>query len=103
MRTSQAATTAASASGHSRSVQQPSTASRCWRTTSANTAVRSRSVWACLNRRTRAASARPLSLTVIAATPIHGQSDLTASRMPRLAYLFVRVLWSFCALLIGRN
>jgi uncharacterized MAPEG superfamily protein len=93
MRTSQAAPTAASASGHSRSAQQLSTASRCRRTTSANTAVRSRSVWACLNRRTRAASACPASLAVIAATPIHGQLDLTASRMPRLAYLYVRVLW----------
>jgi hypothetical protein len=69
MRTSRAAATAASASGHSRSVQQPSTASRCWRTTSANTAVRSRSVWACLNCRTSAASACLPSLAVIAATP----------------------------------
>ena len=69
MRTSPAAATAASASGHSSSAQQHSTASRCWRTTSANTAARSRSVWACLNRRTSAASARLASLVVIAATP----------------------------------
>jgi hypothetical protein len=69
MRTSQAAATAASASGHSRSAQQPSTASRCWRTTSANTAVRSCSVRACLNRVTSAASAWLPSLVVIAATP----------------------------------
>ena len=69
MRTSPAAATAASASGHSPSAQQPSTASPCCRTTSANTAVRSRSVWACLNRRTSAASACLSSLVAIAATP----------------------------------
>jgi hypothetical protein len=69
MRTSRAAATAASASGHSRSAQQPSTVSPCCRTTSANTAVRSRSVRACLNRSTSAASACLSSLVAIAATP----------------------------------
>jgi hypothetical protein len=102
-RTSQAATTAASASGHSRSAQQPSTASRCSRTTSAKTAVRSRSVWACLNRRTRAASACPPSLTVIAATPIHGQSDLPLAGCHGFRTCMSGYHGNFCALLIGGN
>jgi hypothetical protein len=68
IRTSLAAATAASASGHSRSAQAHSSASRCWRTTSANTPVRSRFVWACLNRRTSAASACPRSFAVMDAT-----------------------------------
>jgi hypothetical protein len=68
-RTPAAAATAASASGHSRSAQEHSTAWRCWRTTSANTAVRSRVVLDCLNRCTSAASARPPSCAVMVATP----------------------------------
>jgi len=68
-RTPAAAATAASASGHSRSAQEHSTAWRCWRTTSANTAVRSRVVLDCLNRWTSAASARPPSCAVMVATP----------------------------------
>ena len=68
-KTPAAAATAASASGHSRSAQEHSTAWRCSRTTSANTAVRSRVVWDCLNLRTSAASARPSSCAVMVATP----------------------------------
>ena len=68
-KTPAAAATAASASGHSRPAQEHSTAWRCWRTTSASTAVRSRVVWDCLNRRTSAASARPPSCAVMVATP----------------------------------
>ena len=68
-RTPAAAATAASASGQSRSAQEHSTASRCWRITSANTAVRSRVVLDCLNRCTSAASDRPPSCAVMVATP----------------------------------
>jgi hypothetical protein len=64
-RTPAAAATAASASGHSRSAQEHSTAWRWRRTTSANTAVRSRVVLDCLNRCTSAASARPPSCPVM--------------------------------------
>jgi hypothetical protein len=71
-KTPAAAATAASASGHSRSAQEHSTAWRCWRTTSANTALRSRVVWDCLNRCTSAASASPPSCAVMVATPFHG-------------------------------
>jgi hypothetical protein len=66
--------------------------SPCWQATSVNTAAPSRSVWACLKRRTRAASACSQSLADIAATPTHGQSDLIASRMPQPAYLRVQVV-----------
>jgi hypothetical protein len=68
-KTPAAASTAASASGHSRSAQEDSTAWRCWRTTSANTAVRSPVVWDCPNRCTSAASACPPSCAVMVATP----------------------------------
>jgi len=69
MKTSPAAATAASASGHSLSAQQPSTMSRCSRTTAANAAAHSRLFWASLNRRTSTASARPRSFPVMNATP----------------------------------
>lgn len=84
-RTSPAAATAASASGHSRAAQEHSTASRCCRTTSANAAVRSRLVWACLNRRTSAVSACPPSFAEM--TPPHScPSNLLVSRMPYRTY-----------------
>ena len=80
-RTPAAAATAASASGHSRSAQQDSTAWRCWRSTSANTAVRSRVVWDCLNRCTSAASACPPSCAVMVA--LHSwPADLPVTRIP---------------------
>jgi hypothetical protein len=80
-RTPPAAATAASASGHSRSAQQDSTAWRCSRTTSANTAVRSCAVWDCLNRCTSAASARPPSCAVM--LPPHSwPADLPVTRIP---------------------
>ena len=83
-RTPAAAATAASASGHSRPAQEDSTAWRCWRTTSANTAVRSRVVWDCLNRCTSAASARPPSCAVMVATP-SWPADLPVTRIPHQA------------------
>ena len=83
-KTPDAAATAASASGHSRSAQEHSTAWRCWRTTSASTAVRSRVVWDCLNRCTSAASARP-SLCAVMVPPHSWPADLPVTRIPHQA------------------